>query len=86
MGCQGVNNALFLFKCFLVSGGSRLPFLCVSVRVLLAVRRHHDNTYKGNHLTRAGLQFRGLVHHCHGRKQWYAGRHGARNGVKFSPS
>jgi hypothetical protein len=34
------------------------------------VKRHHvhSNSYKGKHLTRAGLQFRGLVPYQYGRK------------------
>ncbi|MGZ7186066.1 hypothetical protein ACXWN6_09700 [Streptococcus pyogenes] len=39
----------------------------------IAVMRHHDhrNSYKGKHLSGAGLQFRGLVH-CHrGEKHGY---------------
>ena len=34
------------------------------------MKRHHDhcNSYKGEHLIGAGLQFRGLVHFCHGGK------------------
>ena len=42
----------------------------VIVRVSIAVKRCHDhsNSYKGKHLTGAGLQFRGLVHCHHGRK------------------
>ena len=34
------------------------------------MKRHHDhsNSYKGKHLIGAGLQFRVLVHYCHGRK------------------
>jgi hypothetical protein len=28
----------------------------------------HGNSYKGKHLIEAGLQFRGLVYPCHGRK------------------
>lgn len=42
-------------------------------RVSVAVKRYHDhgNSYKGKHLIRAGLQFRGLVHDCHG------GKHGS---------
>ena len=40
--------------------------------ISIAVKRHHDqsNSYKGKHLTGAGLQFRSLVH-CH-----YGGKHG----------
>ena len=57
----------------------RLVFL---VRVSIAVKRYHDhsNSYKGKHLiVVAGLQFRGLVHCCHGEKQGIMqGRHGAR--------
>jgi len=35
------------------------------------VRRHcdHDNSYKGKHFTRTGLQFRGLVSDHHDRKR-----------------
>ena len=40
------------------------------VRDSVAVKRHHDpnNSYKGKHLIKAGLKFRGLVHYHHGRK------------------
>ena len=36
----------------------------------VAVKGHsdHDNSYKGKHLIGSGLQFKGLVHYCHGRK------------------
>ena len=36
----------------------------------MAVKSHHDygNSYKGNHLIGAGLQFSGLVHYPHGGK------------------
>ena len=44
----------------------------VLVRVSVAVKRHHGHddskSYKRKHLIRAGLQFRGLVHHHHGGK------------------
>ena len=42
-------------------------------RVYIAVKRHHDhgNSYKGNHLIGAGLQFQRLE------TWWCAGRHGA---------
>ena len=35
------------------------------------MKRHHDhsNSYKGKHLIRAGLWFRGLACYCHGGKQ-----------------
>jgi hypothetical protein len=35
---------------------------CLSLR-FIAIKRHHDHgsSYKGKHLTGAGLQFRGLV-------------------------
>ena len=38
--------------------------------VYISVKRHHDhgNSYKGKHLTGAGLEFRGLVHDHHVRK------------------
>lgn len=36
--------------------------------VPIAMKRHHSNSYKGKHLIMAGLQFRGLVCYCHGRK------------------
>ena len=44
--------------------------LGVLVRVSIAVKRHqdHSNSYKGKHLTGAGLQFRGLVNYHHDRK------------------
>jgi hypothetical protein len=34
------------------------------------MKRHHDrgNSYKGKHLIGAGLQFGGLVHYHHGRR------------------
>ena len=37
----------------------------------MVVKRHHDqgSFYKGKDLIGAGLQFTGLVHYCHGRKQ-----------------
>ena len=37
----------------------------------ITVKRHHgyDNSFKGKHLIRAGLQFRGVVHYYHGGKQ-----------------
>jgi len=40
------------------------------VRFSVAMKRHHNhsNSYKGKHLIGAGLQFRGLVCYCHGRK------------------
>ena len=39
---------------------------------LYAMKRHHDhgNSYKGKHLIRAGLPFRGLIHSRHCGKQW----------------
>ena len=45
----------------------------VLVRLSITVKGHHDhgNRYKGKHLTGAGLQFRSLVHYCHG------GKHGS---------
>lgn len=38
--------------------------------VSMAVKGHHDyrNSYKRKHLTRADLQFRGIVHYFYGRK------------------
>jgi hypothetical protein len=30
--------------------------------------RDHGNSYKDKHLIRAGLQFRGVTHHHHGKK------------------
>ena len=37
----------------------------------MSVKGHHDHgdSYEGKHLTGAGLQWRGLVHYCHSRKQ-----------------
>lgn len=39
-------------------------------RVPVAVERHYDrdNSYKEKNLTGAGLQYRDLIHCCHGRK------------------
>ena len=58
-----LRSFCFCSKCYLP--GSR-----VLVRVSIAVKRHHDhsNSYKGKHLTGAGLQFRDLVNYHHGRK------------------
>lgn len=58
------------------------PFerVLVSVRVPIAVKRHHDhgNSYNGKRLTEAHSQSRGLVRYCHGRKQGcMKGRHSA---------
>jgi hypothetical protein len=50
---------------------------CISphilVRISIAMKRHHDhgNSYKGNHLIGAGLQFRASVHYHH------VGKHGS---------
>jgi hypothetical protein len=40
------------------------------LRVFIAVKRHNDHgkSYKGQHLSKAGLQFRGLGHYCQGGK------------------
>ena len=40
------------------------------LRVSIAVKRHHDhnNSYKGKYFGKAGLQFKGLVYYCRGRK------------------
>ena len=45
--------------------------MIVLVTVSIAMKRHHghSNSYKRKHLIGTGLQFRGLVHYCHGRKQ-----------------
>lgn len=42
----------------------------VLVRISTTMKRHsdHGNSNKRKHLTGTWLQFRGLVHHCHGRK------------------
>jgi hypothetical protein len=59
-----------LSVCVCVGGGDQWPTeipwglltkISVFVRVGIAVKRHHDrgNSYKGNHLTGAGLQCRG---------------------------
>ena len=39
-------------------------------RVSIALKRHYDysKSCKGKHLFVASLQFRGLVHYCHGGK------------------
>ena len=52
----------------------------ISVRVSVAVKRHHDhdNCYKGKHsIGVAWLQFRGSAHHHHGGAWQQSGRHGA---------
>ena len=48
----------------------------VLVRISTTVKRHyeHGNFYKENHLIGTGLQFRGLLHYCHG------GKHGGLQG------
>jgi hypothetical protein len=42
----------------------------ILVRVSIVVKRHHAyrNSYQRKYLIGARLQFRGLVHYCHGRK------------------
>lgn len=46
----------------------------VSCRVSIAVKRYHDhsNSYKGKHLIRNGLWFRGSICSCHGWKHGVA--------------
>ena len=55
-----------------------------------AVKRHHDhsNSYKGQHFTGAGLQFRGSVPivMVGSTAQWHAERHGAGEGAESSTS
>ena len=58
------------------SPGSRT----IIIRVCIAIKKHynHRNSYKGKYLIGTLLQFRGLVHSCHGGEtQQHAGRHGA---------
>lgn len=47
-----------------------LEMVPVLIRVSITVKRHrhHSNFYKGKHLIKGGLQFRGLVNYCHGKK------------------
>jgi len=45
-----------------------MKYICLCISI--AVGRHHDqgNSHKEKHLIGAGLQLRGLVYYCHGRK------------------
>lgn len=58
-----------------------------SVRVSMAVKRHHDhsNLYQEKHL-QGGLKFQRLGHYHHGGTQWSAGRCGAGDRAESSTS
>ena len=51
-----------------VSSGGGKQDVSASCSISLKRHRDQDNSYKGECLIRAGLQFRGLVHYHHGRK------------------
>ena len=74
--------------CLLVS--ALLLSLSVLVRVSIALKRHHDHRtlIKEDISLGAGLQFRGLVHHHHGRRHGnqYPGRYGAGKVAESSTS
>jgi hypothetical protein len=62
---------------------------CECLRVSIAVKRHHDqgNSYKGQHLIEAGLQFHRFSPLSSWREAWQCpGRHGAGDGIERSTS
>jgi hypothetical protein len=52
----------------------------------LDLGQQKNNKQNRKTFIRAGLQFRGLVHYCHGRKHGSTGRHGAEEGAERSTS
>ena len=62
---------------------------CASVRVFIAVKRHHDrgSSYQGQHLIGAGLQFQRFNPFSTWQEAWWhAGKYGAGEGAESSMS